>query len=292
MLGRDDSSLVGRTVAGGFRLVSAITGGGGLSSVYRAERDDGTAAAVKVLHPLFLDAPPLRRRFEREAELVRRLAGRGAAAALGSGELDGRPYLVLELVDGELLARRLEQPVDARSAVRIARAILEALDGIHQLGVVHRDIKPTNVMLLPDGRAKLIDFGVASRAGLLPAQRFELGDLPPDDRTPSAPLGTPGYSAPEQIEGKSVDGRADLYSVGVLLFEMLCGRRPFVGDPMEVLRGHLERTPPTPQSLAPSLSAQLDALVLIALAKSPESRPPSARALSAGLAATPEGARR
>jgi eukaryotic-like serine/threonine-protein kinase len=259
-----DDPLLGRLLGGRFRL-SARMGHGAIASVYRAGAPH-REAAVKVLDELYAGAPPFRRRFEREVALTERLSGQGAPRALGAGEIDGRPWLALELLPGRPLAdRRAEGPIPPREAVAITRALLDALAPAHRLGIVHRDLKPGNVMLLPGGAVKLLDFGTAAAAS-------------------DEALGTPAYAAPEQAAGHAVDARADLYAAGVLLYEMACGRRPFEGDPIALLEAHAAAPPPPPRDL----SHELETVILRALAKSPADRFETGDAMREALSHVPE----
>jgi serine/threonine protein kinase len=259
-----EDPLLGRLLGGRFRL-SARMGHGAIASVYRAGAPDGEAA-VKVLDELYAGAPPFRRRFEREVALTERLSGQGAPRALGAGEIDGRPWLALELLPGRPLVDRLaEGPIPPREAVAITRALLDALAPAHRLGIVHRDLKPGNVMLLPGGGVKLLDFGTAAASS-------------------DEALGTPAYAAPEQAGDRAVDARADLYAAGVLLYEMACGRRPFEGDPIALLEAHAAAPPPPPRDLSP----ELETVILRALAKSPADRFETGDAMREALSHAPE----
>ena len=240
----------------------------GFTSVYRA-RGGADWAAVKMMEKLAADDDELRARFAKEVEILRRLDGCGTPRTISNGQLNGRPWLATELVAGDLLAHRiLAGAIDEDEAIRIALAILEALLPVHRRGVVHRDLKPSNVMLIEDHAVKLLDFGAAA------SERAESGALP---------LGTPAYAAPEQAACEPVDARVDLYAVGVMLFEMLCGRRPFLGDPVAVLNAHEFAEPPRPRSLCPSLSEAIETIVLRALAKDPARRWATAAAFHEAL---------
>lgn len=238
------------------------------ATVYRARGDVGWAA-VKLLDPIAADDEAMRDRFAREIEIVRALDGRGAPRSIAVGEIAGRSWLATELVAGQLLAHRMAAgTIPVVEAVRIGIAILDALEQVHRLGVVHRDLKPSNVMLV-DGGARLIDFGAAA---------YRHGS------TEMLPLGTPAYVAPEQAAGGAADARADLYAAGVMLYEMMCGRRPFLGEPIAVLRAHELAAPPRPRDLVPSLPVGIEAIVLRALAKDPDHRWPSSASFRDALA--------
>ncbi len=232
---------------GPYEIVSPL-GAGGMGEVWRA-RDPrlGRDVAVKVLPPAFAADPTRVARFEREAKLLASLTHPNVATLYGVETVDGCSVLVLELVEGEDLAQRLKRgPIPLDEALPIARQVAEALEAAHQRGIVHRDLKPANVKLTPDGRVKVLDFGLAK------AWR---DDGPPaadaDSRSPTLDhsgtaagviLGTAAYMAPEQARGKPVDRRADVWAFGVLLHEMLSGRRLFAGESVsDTLAAVLER---------------------------------------------------
>ncbi|WP_437662650.1 protein kinase domain-containing protein [Sorangium sp. So ce1182] len=270
----------------GFR-VEQMLGQGGFARVYAATREgDGRAVALKVA----------RRqddgRIAREAAALGRLAPPRAPALLGCGRAaDLRPFLALERLPGSSLASRLAElpgagamPLDEAAA--LARAIAAALDAVHDAGLVHRDLKPENVWLRPGGEVALIDFGLAALSREADGARGALG---PDLTSTGAILGTATYMAPEQCLGAGgVDPRADIYALGAMIFELLTGRPPFVGEAAEVRQAHVARRPDPPSSFAPLPPAADDA-VLRCLAKAPEARPARAgdvaRALAAALGA-------
>ncbi|WP_437707132.1 protein kinase [Sorangium sp. So ce448] len=284
-LEQDPSPLVPGLLVGGFRI-ERLLGQGGFARVYAATREgDGHAVALKVAR---------RRddgRIEREAAALARLAPPLVPALLGrgrSGELG--PFLVLERLEGSSLARCLSDlpgtgamPIEQASA--IARALSVALDAAHDAGLVHRDLKPENVWLRPGGEVALIDFGLAAQARAGGDARAALG---PDLTQTGAILGTAAYMAPEQCLGaRAVDARADIYALGVMLFELLTGRPPFVGEAAEVRQAHVARRPDPPSSLAP-LPEGADEAVLRCLAKDPEARPARAGDVARALAASLE----
>ena len=211
--------------------VTGSLGAGGMGEVYRArdtklDRD----VALKVLPHAFTDDPVRLARFEREAKVLASLNHPNIGHIYGLEEAAGQKALVLELVEGPTLAERIAQgriPVD--EALSIARQIAEALEAAHEAGVIHRDLKPANVKVKDDGTVKVLDFGLAK--ALEPSVP---GDSPPSS-SGSAPvtqigiaMGTPAYMSPEQARGKSVDKRTDIWSFGIVLYEMLAGERPFV----------------------------------------------------------------
>ena len=246
---------------GEYRLLGPL-GRGGMATVYRAERR-GEVCAIKRPLRAFLDEPAFLERFLREAEIGRTLHHPNIVRILDRGEVQGVPFFTMELVPGETLQARLhrEGAMEPAAAARTIVQVAEALDYAHLKGVVHRDLKPSNVMLLPDGTAKVMDYGIAR------ARRFE------GLTVTGAFLGTPEYVAPEAIEGRPTDARSDLYSLGVVFYETLAGRRPFVADtPFAVLRMHLTDPPPPLASLRPEVPAALERIVVRLLAKEPERR--------------------
>ena len=282
--------LVGQ-VLGRYRLVELL-GVGGMGSVYRAEElGTGRAAAVKTLLPELVDYPEIRRRFEREGETAGFLQHPNIVEVYEMGQSDdGRLYLAMELVRGESVADLLEEgPLHPRRALVIARQTLLGLGHAHQLGLVHRDLKPDNIMVERAGqpgrefdRIKLLDFGVvkllSDAAGVFGWEKLTQTGVV---------CGTPRYMAPEQALGRAVDARADLYALGIIVFEMLVGRAPFDSDEaVELLRMHVSRPPPPLAEAAGRASWCTDALCRLvdrALAKQPGERPVDARRMIEAL---------
>jgi hypothetical protein len=256
---------------GEYRLVEML-GRGGMASVFKAERRGEVVALKRPLAGL-LDDPEFRERFLREAEIGRALNHPNIVRILERGEVAGVPYFSMELLAGETLHASIRRgAAEPRAAASIIVQVAEALDFAHSKGVVHRDLKPSNVMLLPDGTAKVMDFGIAR------ARRFE-------GLTATAGfLGTPDYVAPEMIEGRGTEPRSDLYSLGVVLFEVLTGQRPFSAEtPFALLRMHSNQEPPAPSRVRPGIPPVLDAIVLRLLRKDPGERPASAEELVVAL---------
>ncbi len=255
--------------------IGGVIGEGGVCVVYRAEDvQRGRAVAVKVLPRERAAVEDLAQRFKREIGAAQRIAHPSVPAVFDSGELDdGALFMVQELLSGRLLSTVIEGgALEPRRALILTRQILVALDAAHKQGFVHRDVKPKNVMLVDVGgleTVKLFDFGIASndRAAIKLTM-------------PGLAFGTPGYISPEMAKGERVDARADLYSVGVTLFEMVTGRLPFRGDDeLDVVRAHLSKPPPSPRELAPAVSPELERAILRAMAKSPADRFPTAQAM-------------
>lgn len=265
-----------RTVGRRYRLVERI-GAGGMGEVWRA--DDtllGRPVAVKALRPERAADPEFLARFRAEARWAGRLHHPGVASVLDYGEDDGAPWLVLELVEGEALSGllRREGRLSAARTVDVVAQAAAALQAAHAGGLVHRDVKPGNLLVRPDGAVKVTDFGVATTA--------ERGDGDPLTRTGTL-LGTVGYLSPEQAAGSPATAASDLYALGVVAYECLAGHRPFAGDnPVSVALQHLRDAPPP---LPADVPADVAALVLRTLAKDPADRPATAGELGREAAA-------
>jgi Tol biopolymer transport system component len=242
--------MIGRTLAH-YRITAAI-GAGGMGEVYRAaDTKLGRDVAIKVLPAEVAQDPERLARFEREAKLLASLNHPNIAAIYGLEEADGKPFLALELVEGEDLKERLARgAIPINEALEIAEQIAEALEEAHSKGIVHRDLKPANVKVTPEGKVKVLDFGLAKAWGGdagSGASSIDLSQSPTLARTGTLAgviLGTAAYMSPEQASGKSVDKRADIWSFGVVLFEMLSGRAPFAGEtPSEVMAAVIKEEP-------------------------------------------------
>lgn len=268
---------------GPFEILAPL-GAGGMGEVYRARdtRLDRTVA-IKLLPSEIVNATGRSvERFRQEARAIARISHPNICTLHDLGEDHSSIFLVMEYVDGVTLAQRLEDgPLPLTLALRIAVQIADALDHAHRHGVVHRDLKPSNIMLTRDS-VKLLDFGVAKLK--------ERDEQVPTDATKSALtdvgtiVGTVPYMAPEQIEGHEVDARTDIFSFGIVLYEMLCGRRPFAGDSRASLMAAIVAAePPSLFSLQPPVPASLERLILRCLAKDPDDRWQTARDLAAEL---------
>ncbi len=275
--------MVGREL-GAFKI-TALIGRGGMGRVYAAEHAVlGRRVAIKVLEPQFVSNPEAVSRFVDEARAVNSIRHPNIVDITDFGDLAGRPYYVMELLDGETLAARIDRrgPLDAAAAIAIGTQVASALAAAHDHGVIHRDLKPENIFLCshPDypDRVKVLDFGVAKllrRDGIA---------VRPSDTEDGVLMGTPSYMSPEQSVGHAVDHRSDVYALGVVLFECLTGVVPFDRPSwMEVLLAHINEAPPAPGSLAAGVPAALEALVLRALAKLPGDRFDDMRAMRAAL---------
>jgi len=236
----------------------------GMASVYRAtDLRDNRVVALKIPHPDLEADPILFDRFKREAGIGERLNHPKVMRVYG-GDHHSRVYMVMEWVDGELLRNILAQGrIPQDRAIRIAIGVLEALEYIHANGVVHRDLKPENIMVDDQDNIKLIDFGIAGDAA---ARRLTYANF-------TAALGTPDYISPEQVKGKRGDGRSDIYSLGVILYEMLTGKLPFLGStPLENMNQRLLNHPVPPRVADPSISPQLQEVLYRAMERDPRNR--------------------
>ncbi len=252
-------------------------GGGGMASVYRAH--DPTLhrdVAIKFLHPSLAEDEDCRARFLREARAAGGLSHPNIVVVHEVGELEGRPYIAMELVQGSTLADALDalMPMPVRDAVIVAIQLARALEYAHAHGIVHRDIKPANVMLLADRRTvKVADFGIA-HVDDGQAQRTQMG----------AVLGTPQYMSPEQVRGERLDGRSDLFSAGIVLYQMLAGVRPFRGDSLVALAAAIEQAEPPPLAGQRSeVPPSLRRVVARCLAKDPARRYQTGREMAEAL---------
>jgi tRNA A-37 threonylcarbamoyl transferase component Bud32 len=270
---------IGRLVAGRF-VVEAPLGTGGTAIVYRGQEvATGRGVAIKVMHNTHLGDPELRERFRREARNVAAVSHENVVEILDAGETDdGHPFLVMELLDGQPLRALIKGgPMPIWLVLEIGVQITRGLARAHDLGIVHRDLKPENVLVAEkDGqlRAKLVDFGIARGR---------------EDRRMTAAgaiLGTPAYFAPERVREQDSGASGDLYSLGIVLFEMLTGRLPFVSESLEgFLFHHLETEPMRPSELVDGCPPAFESLVLRLLAKSPKERPVDAHQVVRELAA-------
>src|SRR6058998_4226121 len=269
----------GTLVDGRYRIERRL-GSGGMADVYCAyDHQLGRQIALKMLHRRFARDREFVERFRREASAAAGLQHPNVVGVFDRGEYDGTYYIAMEYLPGKTLKDviREEAPLDQLRAIDYAIQILHAASFAHRRGVVHRDIKPHNVIVGGDGRLKVTDFGIA-RAGA--SEMTETGSI----------MGTAQYLSPEQAQGAPVDPRSDLYSLGIVLYEMLTGHVPFTGDtPVEIAMKHLSQVPEPPSKLRSEVPHDLDAIVMRALAKDPDQRYSSAEEMDADLARVARG---
>jgi hypothetical protein len=258
---RDVPFSPGSVLCDRFEILARI-GGGGLAEVFSArDRVAGVEVALKALHPHHAESALLRERFRREVAIARQLDHAGVVRVFDLHEHEGRPFISMELLRGRTLAQRLHDgPLHVAEARRLMADVCLALGAAHRAGVVHRDLKPQNIIVTEGGATKILDFGLSRLRGLSALTAS------------SAAMGTPGYIAPELLAGEAADARSDLYSAGVTFFEMLTARRAFAStDPYEVAR--LQRAPPpSARAFNPEVGEAEDALLRRALDPDPERR--------------------
>ncbi len=282
-----DGELAPGDRAGEYLILGTIASGG-CGTVYTAEhRVLGRKAAVKVLHSQLATSPEMVERFVREARVVNRIRHPNIVDIYEFGELDDkRPYFVMELLEGTSLASIVERRgrLTPAQALGYLEPVCDALRAAHAAGVVHRDLKASNVAVVKEGdppRVKLLDFGIAKLVRTAPGER---GLTAVGQR-----IGTPYAMAPEQIRGGAIDSRVDIYALGVLLYQLLTGRYPFIsGDPVEMERLHVEAPPPRPSALAP-VSPEIDSIVLRCMEKDATRRFPDVTAFAEALRAAVKG---
>ncbi len=262
-----------------YRLEERVADGG-MATIFRAtDLRDQTQVAIKLPKPEAECDPSLFTRFQREAEIGRMMDHPGVMRVFPA-EKSQRVYFVMEWVEGMPLRALLtrDQPMGPERAVRISTAVCDVLDHIHARGVVHRDLKPENIIIGNGDQIKLIDFGIAGMAG---ARRLTYGKF-------SQSFGTPDYVAPEQVKGKRGDARTDIYSLGIILYEMLTGSVPFEGEtPLVALNSRLKNDPISPRKRNPNVSPELEQVILRALEREPDRRYANAKELEQDLLSPP-----
>ena len=256
--------------------IDSLVARSGMASIYRAtDTRTGTQVAVKIPHPEVESEPAFFERFQREQNIGTKL-DHPAVMKVFPVPGQSQVYMVMEWVEGRLLRYILkeEKKLSPERATRIAIGICNALEYIHSHGVVHRDLKPENIMVGPNDSIKLIDFGIAGQEG---ARRLTFAKL-------SNLMGTPDYISPEQVKGKRGDGRSDIYSTGVMLYEMLTGEVPFKGpNPFAVMNDRLLNSPVPPRELDPAISPQLQEIIYRAIERDPSNRYAHARDFASDL---------
>ncbi|MGW1408120.1 protein kinase domain-containing protein [Streptomyces sp. NPDC002403] len=276
----------GGSVAGGRYQLRDLLGEGGMASVYLAyDTALDRQVAIKTLHTELGREQSFRERFRREAQAVAKLQHTNIVSVFDTGEdeLGGAlmPYIVMEYVEGQPLGSVLQADIQnhgampADRALKVTADVLAALDTSHEMGLVHRDIKPGNVMVTKRGVVKVMDFGIARAMQSGVTSMTQTGMV----------VGTPQYLSPEQALGRGVDARSDLYSVGIMLFQLLTGRIPFDADsPLAIAYAHVQEEPVAPSTINRSVTPAMDALVARALKKNPNERFPSAAAMQDEIA--------
>ncbi|MFO0619620.1 MAG: protein kinase [Polyangiaceae bacterium] len=289
--------LIGRTLEGRFRLTGFI-GEGAMATVFRGvDQQSGGDVAVKVMHPHLAEDRTFAGRFRQEAKAAAMLTHPNSVRIIHFGEDNRVHYIAMELVSGRDLrdVLKLEKRLSEARAATIVANVCDALDAAHRIGIVHRDLKPENIMVLPDDKPggsdviKVLDFGIAKLVDKEP-QRPRPQEGPPDSEPPPAltqvgvVVGTPAYMSPEQCRGQPLDGRSDLYTCGILLYQLTTGRVPFDSpSPFEVAGKQAFEPPAPPSQHLPTIFPPLEALILKVLSKAPADRPQTALELRDAL---------
>ena len=271
----DNDKYIGRLLGGRYELIDVV-GVGGMAVVYRA-RDTilGRYVAIKILKEAFAKDPDIRKRFAIESRAVAKLSHHNIVSVYDVGNEDGTDYIVMELIEGVTLKEYLQQKgrLSWQESIFFAEQISSALVHAHSRGIIHQDIKPQNIIILRDGTAKLTDFGIASFA------------TTQETRVVQEAIGSVHYISPEQAKGSKIDYRTDIYSLGVVMYEMLTGKLPFEGETaLQIVMQHINAVPPMPSELVPDIPKGLDAIVMHAMCANISRRYASAEELCADLA--------
>ncbi len=291
------ASLIGRTLGGRFRVIGFI-GEGAMASVYRAVQvQEPRDVALKVMHPHLTGDPTFVGRFRREARAAAQIQHPNTVQILDFGVDDRVLYIAMELLAGQDLFEALvvERRLGERRAVRILVQICDALIAAHEKGIVHRDLKPENIMLVPPDpadptveRVKVLDFGIAKilERDIAPSDGEPISMANSVLTTVGMVVGTPAYMSPEQCRGEVIDARSDIYSCGILLYQLIAGRLPFAGDnAMDLAVKHVRSEVPPIHTIIPSVNRQLERVILTSLGKWPAQRQASALELKQQLEA-------
>ena len=286
-------AYIGKDIAGQFKIVQRI-GSGGMGSVYKAEQPEmNRFVAIKILHPRYLSRPDLVSRFRREARAMSHLSHPNTARVFLYGQLDdGACYFVMEYLEGRNIAQlvRAEGPMDPMRAIHVMQQVCGALEEAHKQGIIHRDLKPENIFLTSQGGIidypKVLDFGLAK----VTEREMRPGSLILTQE--GMVFGTPEFMSPEQARGEKLDGRSDIYSLGVIMYEMLTGKLPFdAKQPMDYINLHMNAQPISLAQRVPgrSFPAGLEDVLMRCLAKRPEDRFQTASQFGEALKAVASG---
>jgi serine/threonine protein kinase len=256
--------------------VDDLLGEGGMGKVYTATGPDGGKVALKLVKDDYARDETFRRRFYREARIAQTVKHPNVVPVLDTGEVDGLPFMAQRFIDGMSLDEKLkgDGPLDAQTAVQVCTDVAAGLEALWAAGMVHRDVKPANILLDENGRAYITDFGLAkdTQGSLL--------------TLPGQALGSMDYMAPEQIRGEPVSAATDIYALGCVMYECMCGRPPFAEvQGMRILWAHLQDPPPDPRSARPDMSDEFVRVLLSALEKDAANRPQTAGEYARMLAA-------
>jgi serine/threonine protein kinase len=266
---------VGDVLDGRFKTTDLIATSG-MAQIFKAiDLQTNQTVALKVPLMQYESDPGFFSRFEREQQIGRTLQHPSIIRIIPV-ENQSRPYIAMEYLEGETLAHRMRsiRPMPERDACQIAARVCDALHYMHEHDVIHRDLKPDNIMVCNDGSLRIMDFGIAKFESM---RRLTFGGFTPT-------MGTPDYMAPEQVKGKRGDQRTDIYSLGAILYEMLTGAAPFEGaTPFLVMNARLTGDPVAPRTRNPQLTPQIEEIVLHAMARDPDERYPDAKAMQAEL---------
>jgi serine/threonine-protein kinase len=260
---------------GRYEIVKEL-GKGSMGVVYQAHDPQiDRMIALKVLRPDRVGSEDFVQRFLREAKAIGRITHPNIVTVYDVGEDQGTIYIAMEFLEGvSLNVYNREHPLDAEEIARIGIQVADSLDYAHARGIVHRDIKPQNIMITPSGMVKITDFGIAHIEDPAASQQTQAGEI----------LGTPNYMSPEQVMGKKADGRSDLYSLGVVLYELVTGVKPFKGENLAaIFHAIISETPARPEELKEGLTSEFSQIILKCLHKAPEQRYLSGRELADAL---------